>query len=574
LIKINPRLFKNNQRSILSFLLFTLTVIFITYLCFRINMDIGPIWDTYDLLADAALFSGKSIGYFDLIRPPVMSILTSLYFRLDGLAIWPIMFIDGLIFILGSIGLYLVFKLRFDDLNSFLGALLFVSFPITLTFAARGLTDLPSICIAICGLLFTLMAVKKDSRFFCMALPILMIAFLTRFSTALVIFPIFLYILMNKNEIKSFKDILIGILISILIITPFTVFFYMDFGNPLNIFLDFFQTSSASLSDSAVASMGFFYNTDFFYYAKLIPEWTWPEGLYIFIIIIIGLISFILRILRKVKNKRINLNHRQVVTSKKIQLLENQGKLKLILSIIFLLTFIFTLQKVHYLLSELLFFCFLYCLYELVKIYKVRNLDFDFLFISWFMAFFIFHSLYVVKDFRYLIGMAPPIAYFLIRGFTLATSQLRFNIKGKSITQLLAPLLILLTLLSLVAYLPTLPETNVYLKEMNDNSFNLSIWLVNYDPEYKTKVIYSDNWPYTAWYLQRNVSKMPSFRDNQVLYTGAKNYDFTKNDMMEYNRELDDNNVDYYFSRRAGLNLTNYKLIKQIDDFILYEKIK
>ncbi len=562
---------KNNRKSVLSLLLFTFAVIYITYSCFRINMDMGPIWDTYDLLADAALFSGKSIGYFDLIRPPVMSILTSLYFRMDGLVIWPIMLIDGIIFILGSIGLYILFKLRFDNVTSFLGALLFVSFPITLMFVARGLTDLPSICIALGGLLFTVMAVKKDTRFFYLAFPILMIAFFTRFSTALVIFPVFLYILMNKDEIESVKDILIGILISILVISPFAIFFAMNFENPLYVFLDFFKSSSSSIADSSASSMVFCYNTDFFYYAKLIPQWTWPEGLYVVIFIIIGIIS---SLFRKMKSKQTKTEYRKLLADKLNLLFENNGKIKLFLSLLLALIFILTLQNVHYIISELLFFCFLFCLYELLKIYKFTNLEYDFLFLSWFMAFFIFHSVYVIKDFRYLIAMAPAIAYFLMRGFALVTSQFKFKIKKISIVQLSGGILILLTLLSVFAYLPTIPETNVYLKEMNDNSVNLSTFLIDYDPEYKTKVIYSDYWPYTAWNLKRNISRMPSFRDNQVLFTGAQNYNFTKEDMMAYNRQLDDNKADYYFSRRAGLNLTNYKLIKQVNDFILYERVK
>ena len=176
-----------------------------------------------------------------------------------------------------------------------------------------------------------------------------------------------------------------------------------------------------------------------------------------------------------------------------------------------------------------------------LKSINLRILDFDFLFLSWFMAFFIFHSIYVIKDIRYLIGMAPPIAYFLIRGFVLSTSQFRFKIRNRSFNELSSIILILIIFVSALAYLPTIPEKNSYLKDMNENSVILSSWLVNYDPDYKTKVIYSDFWPYSAWYLQRNISRMPSFRDNQVLYCGAQDYNFTKEDMMAYNRELDNN---------------------------------
>ncbi|NYB51981.1 MAG: glycosyltransferase family 39 protein [Methanobacteriaceae archaeon] len=571
MIKINSRISKTNQKSILYLLLFALLVIYITYSCILISLNMGPIWDTYDLLADAALFSGKSIGYYDLIRPPVLPILTSLYFLVNDLAIWPIMLIDGVIFISGSIGLYLLFRLRFNDLNSFIGALLFVSFPITLTFIARGLTDLPSISIAIWGGLFTVMAVKKDSKFFYLAFSILTIAFFTRFSTALMIFPIILYILINKDEIKPKKDILTGFLISLLIISSFAIFLYLNFANPFHVFLDFFHSSSSSLANNAASSMVFCYNTDFFYYAKIIPQWTWPEGLFVLIFIILGIISFSYG---KIKNRKIIKESKNDITYKEAVLTAKHGKMKLFLSILWFALFVLTLQCVHYMISELLFLCFLFCLYELLKNFKFKNLDFDFLFFSWFMAFFIFHSVYVIKDFRYLLSMTPPIAYFLMRGFTLSTSQFKSSIKKRNTKQISGLILIILTLVSIFAYLPTIPEENVYLKEMNENSLELSAWLVNYDPEYKAKVIYSDYWPYTAWDLKRNISKMPSFRNNQVLYTGAQDYHFTIEDMIAYNSELDAHQADYYFSRREGLNLTNYKLIKQSGDFKLYERIK
>jgi 4-amino-4-deoxy-L-arabinose transferase-like glycosyltransferase len=532
-------------------------------------MDIGPIWDTYDLLANAAFYAGKDIGYYDLLRPPVMSILTSFYFH-DGLSVWPIMFIDGVIFVLGSIGLYLFFRLSFDDLTSFLGALLFVTFPIVLTFATAGLTDLSSVCISIWGLLFTVLAVKKNTRFFYLAFPVLMLAFLTRFSSALLIFPLLLYILINKENIKPKKDLLIGILVSILIIIPVFLFYYVNSGNPLYILLDFFRTSSVSVGNSS--SIAFSYQPDLLYYVNMVFYSAFHELIFVILIINLGVIIFLFRHLTA-KREFKGYNDNLIKTF--LGLSENNGKIKLIITLIFMVIFLFSLQKVHYLVSEILFFSFLLCAYNLLKIYKSRNLDIDFLFLSWFMAFFIFHSVYVIKDSRYFIEMAPPLAYFIARGFKLATSQFNFQIKNRNIFHIVfSVVLILLTLVSAFTYLPTISETNAHLKVMNENSVTMSSWLENYDPNYKEKVIYSDYWPYTAWNLQMNVNKMPIFRDGQVLYTGAKDYNFTEQDIIKYNQVLDDNKADYYFSRVGSLNLTNYRSIKQIGDFILYERVK
>jgi len=156
-INLDYRKLKNHSSSIFYLLILASIVIFITYNCFQIQTTIGPVWDTYDLMSSAALMADKGIGYFDLLRPPFLPFLTSIYFRFDGLAMWPIAAIDGIIFILGVLGLYLFFKLRFNALTSFLGALIFATFPIVLTYVGAGFTDTPSVCIAIWALLFTVL---------------------------------------------------------------------------------------------------------------------------------------------------------------------------------------------------------------------------------------------------------------------------------------------------------------------------------------------------------------------------------------------------------------------------------
>ena len=80
-----------NHSSAIYLLILTLIIGFITYNCFLIQTSIGPVWDTYDFMANAALMAGKSIGYFDLLRPPFLSFLTAIYFSVDGLACGPLL---------------------------------------------------------------------------------------------------------------------------------------------------------------------------------------------------------------------------------------------------------------------------------------------------------------------------------------------------------------------------------------------------------------------------------------------------------------------------------------------------
>lgn len=541
----------------------------ITLKCFQIQTSIGPVWDTYDLLSEAAFFAGQNIGYYDLIRPPLIPFLTSIFFRILGLSTWPIMLIDGLIFILGSAGFFLFLKLRFDDVTSFLGALLFVTFPIVLTFVCSGLTDIASVCISIWALLFTVFAVKKDSQWFYLSFPLTMIAFLTRFSSALIIFPIFLFILLNIGELKHRKHIIVGILISFLFLIPVFWLFYVNFGNPLYTFLNFFSSSSSG-SVSEVTEILYYYHPDFFYFLKIMPSLMGPQAMGVVLVIFLGILVYPFK--RFINKRKFPENQNELNQSQ--LLLRNDIKLKLLFLTILGIVFILTIQRVHYLFSEIILFPILYLLYNLTNEFKFKNRDLDFLFLSWFLVFFIFHSVYVIKDYRYFIDMAPPLTYFLMRGFTLTTSHLGIKIKNRNVTHyLFSGFLIFLIIVSTYNYLPSINETNNYLTELNEGNINVSSWLMNYDPEYKNKVIYSDIWPYSGWSLQRNVSKMPQFRDNQAIYTSANDYNLTNQDIMDYNHELDFNLADYYISITPGLTFVNYRPIQQSGRVILYQRI-
>ncbi len=63
--------------------------------------------------------------------------------------------IDGLLYILGCVGLYLFLKERFTPLISFLGSLLYATSPLILIYAAVGYNDIPSVSIGIWALYLT-----------------------------------------------------------------------------------------------------------------------------------------------------------------------------------------------------------------------------------------------------------------------------------------------------------------------------------------------------------------------------------------------------------------------------------
>ncbi len=537
-----------------------LIVSLITYYRVMIQIELGPISDSCDFLSDALLFAGQNMGYSDLIRPPFFPFLLSIIFKMGYVSTNAIFILDGLMYIFGVIGLFLLFKLRFSSVSSFLGSLLFATFSIILTVMSVGFSDLASVSITIWTFYFLILGVEKNSKFFYLAFPFAMLAFLTRYNSALIIFPIFLYILINIHKINV-KNMLAGISVSFLVIVPVFIFFFEKFGNFLYPFMNFFGTASGpSLPESAA------YNPNLFFFIDKFPLFIGYDGILAVIIILTGIFIYgVLRFKRSSENKINSFNEFK---------LEKQGtKLKLILLIILISIFILSFGQIFWMWSEILFFAVGYMLYDMLKNFNTKDTDVHLLFFTWFMAFFIFQSVYIIKDNRYFVIMAPPVAYFLILGLQEVSNGLKFKIKNKNVTfPLIAVILTAAILLSTASYLPTIKQANEKNKITSENIESASQWLINYDPDYKNKTIYSDMWPNFSWYLQTNVKMVPVFMNGQSYSGGVKEFNLTPKDNIAYNNELDSNKADYYLCLRKGLNLTHYTSAAQFGNVIIYKR--
>ena len=208
---------KNHVNSIIFLLLLTVIVSLITYYRVLVQMQIGPVSDSFDFLSNALVFAGQGIGYSDLFRPPLFPFIISLFFRLGYIFSSTIFALDGLIFIFGVIGMFMLLKLQFNNIESFLGGLLYATFPIVISLLGFGFSDLASVSFTIWTFYFLILAVKKDSKFFYLTFPFFILAFLTRYNNILMIFPILLYLTINRGRI-NFKNLYIGIFASILTI--------------------------------------------------------------------------------------------------------------------------------------------------------------------------------------------------------------------------------------------------------------------------------------------------------------------------------------------------------------------
>ena len=532
-----------------------LIVSLITYYKVLIQIDIGPITDTCDFLSNALVFAGQNVGYSDLTRPPFLSFLTSLFFRMGYISPTTIYVLDGALYIFGVIGLFFLLKTHFNDIASFLGSLLYATFFTVLVYVSVGFSDIASVSFTIWAFYFLILAVKKDSKFFYLSLPFAMLAFLTRYNNALIIFPILFYILINKDEIKNIKNIFTGAFASLLFLIPVFIFFYEKFGNMLYPFVSTFQVSTAPIVKT------FEYNPNLSFYIGKFYLFIGFEGILVILIIVVGFFIYgVLNFKQNQENEKTLLNE--------LNFRKKSTQLKLVLFIVLTLIFIGSFGQVHYLFSEILFFILSYLFYNLIKNLKIKDMDLHLLVFAWFMTFFIFHSIFSVKDNRYFISMAPSIAYFLILGLSGISDKLTFKIKNNNLKfPLIVIILTIITLGSTASFLPLIQQADHDLKVQNEEIISASNWLVNYDHDYKNKIIYSDLWSCFSWYLRTNIKTMPIYKKYDL-----ENHSITPDD-ISINTILTNNKSDYYLSNQKGLVLTSYKPIKQFGNLIIYKRL-
>jgi 4-amino-4-deoxy-L-arabinose transferase-like glycosyltransferase len=519
-----------------------------------VQIEIGPVFDSFVFLSNALVFTGHSTGYSDLLRPPLFSFIISLVFRLGYISTNTISVVEGILFVFGVIGLYLLLKIKFDDFGSFLGGLLYVSFPIVLLFLGFGFSDLTSVSFAIWAIYFMVLAVRKDSRFFYLAFPFAMFSFLTRYNSGLLIFPIFLYILMNRAKV-NLKNFILGIIASLVVIVPVFIFFYEKFGSILYPFISFSSTTVSTSSGTAS------YNPNVLFFVDKFPAFVGLQGILIMMIVILGIVLYLfLRFFRDQKNENLF-----DISSLKSNII----KIKWITFAFLAVVFLFSFDKTVYIVSEVLFLPLAYIFYDLTK-NMVKDMDLHVMVFTWFMAFFIFSSIFVIKDTRYFLLMAPPVAYFMILGLTTVSNALNFKIRNINVVlPILTIILTVFILFSTFSQLPIIMQANNGITLTDEQIKTASYWIISYDQDYKSKNIYSDLSPNFSWYLNTNVKQMPVFNDNLTVSNG-KNSTFDQD--IAINNYLVTNNADYYLCDIQGLNLNSYTHVKQFGNITIYKR--
>jgi len=514
-------------------------------------------YDVYVYLNNAIIFAGGPAGNLSVIYlSPLMPFLTSLIFRLGYVSENVIFILDGIVFIFGVIGFYLLLRMRFNQIQSFAGSLVFLSFPLMFAWAVSGGLDVPGIMFCIWTIYFLIKGVEKDSKYLYLVFPLFALALLARYTSIILFFPIFLYILMSDDIVIKLKKIGVGFLAGLAVLIPFLMFIYIKLGN-LNPIINIF-TSTLLGASGAVNDLG--YNPDKFYYFNNIlnyvsinplqgyfnhmlnPHMSDPSILAFIIIPItlMGLGVFIYHYCRE-KLASYNFSFKSII-------------LPVILIILVILA-ILSFFTSSYMITEIYSISILYVIYKILNDSN-SNLKIDLLFISWFASFFIFHSIIPLKEDRYFITMLPALAYFIVLGVGMFIKEFKFKIKNnpKSVSWGLYSIIGLLFLSSTMILYVGHPSPDFQGYDMQP----ACNWLIQNDPQYQSQMIYSNYDPAATWYLKKDVKfGVPA------LYTSSR----------AFSTYLTCGNADYYIdSYSSNPIIPHYHIVYNYRTVSIYQR--
>ncbi|WP_321421571.1 glycosyltransferase family 39 protein [uncultured Methanobacterium sp.] len=552
------------------FLLILITLGVIAYII-SIQMRIGvPYWDVFNYLNNALYFAGIGGGSVSLFLPPLIPILTSFIFRLGYVSVNAVFIVSGFIFLIGVIGFYFLLKERFNPIQSFTGSIFFISLPVISSWIVSGGIDIPGVVFSVWAVYFLVAGLKRDSRLLYLVLPTLIIAMMARYTSGLIIIPLCFYILINLDDfrrIETFKKIVASILIEFGVLIVGVLYFFVKMGagaSILNLIFAVATATSTGAGDVAYNPNNLYYLQNLLNYISIGPlQGTYQQILnpslgvpsiisyLIAIIIVVGLLIYIYNGVKS-RFEEVDLKASKAVLLKSI--------LITVLTVGFIISFYYQ----SLIISEILLFSTLYTIYRFLFTGKNTPMNsragLDFMFLSWFAAFLIFHSILPFKVDRYFITMAPAMIYFMILGlseFIIFIHSIRPDINISSPKKCGIWIIVALILL--------FSATATYTGHAPKKTFTLDIasasnWLTDYDPDYQHKNIRSDYPNAMGWYLKMDI-------------LGA--YPRLYNTTSEFNDYLKSNGVDYFIDSTSQNHpdLESYKIIKSFGVVVIYQRV-
>lgn len=479
----------------------------------------------------------------NLYFAPLICMLTGLLFKVGINYKLSILIVTAIFCFIGPFGLYILLKSRFSRLLSLCGTILYCSFSIVAVNLSGGYIDVPATSMAIWIIVFMLLAIDKNPKYFLILTPLFVLGFFTRYTVGFTLPVIVLYYLIRRDfmssfesliyDRKSFKEravnylhssefkyIVISIIVAAVIFLAFCALI-MLFGGSLT----FIGQSGRTLNHEGFSSKTANYvpNTIFYFrhFNYIIFNQQRDFNLlfsgFTFLLVGAGVLFKLVNIFK-------NRNVVKIIRENKLSFSDGKYHALLIVALVLFAGAFFVgfrLLKNHMIANIALFVMFL-IFFALIEKYRVNKdiYALNLMFVSWFAFYMIFITIYPIKVYRYAIPLLPPFAYFVMWGLENILDVIsngfddgmrfyerfkEFEVKDKfsNIAKFIPIIFMILLVISTVAYLAPL-ET----KETTDDLVECTDYIIANDPDYHNHSVIT---PYSfasisKFYLQTNVT--------------------------------------------------------------------
>lgn len=578
------------------FLLLAYSIV-ITYVLINFNEAIGIYCsDVYIYLSNSLIFAGYTLNTSYIYLSPLICFLTSLLFRAGLLSEVSIYVITGIMSVIGNIGIYLILKRYFNSLLALCGGILFSSFSLTMLWWANGTLDVPAVGFSIWTVLFLILAVDENPRYYMLAFPLLVISIFTRY-TCLFLIPLFVLYYLSahdffngldllisspkdafsgfKNYLKSdeFKSILKALVLGLIVLGIFIAIINF-YGSPLSFLTQgstFASGSKGEVIDNAYTDDTLFYLHEFpkfLFSQKVVFEDVVPNlvgvsylSYIILAILFVGIIIFLYKSFNKNRNNEKNSGKDK--DNEKTLDSEHTGEaivynyqtkhFKTFLKLLFALSLVIAVLgfKINSLITISFLLVDFVILFSLFKNRQIKREAYSIhiFMLAWFLSYFLFFTFLNIKVNRYIITVFPAFIYFVILALNEISDSLdgfkSLKIANFNLSSLIPIVLIVLALISAFTFTANVEHD----MDFNDCKI-VADYLIQYDGDYVSKEVATNKQRQFSWWLKR--------------YTSA-----IGDDELDY---LNSHNVSYYMGDN-NLTFKNYKKIYEYDGINLYERI-
>lgn len=403
--------FKLDKRDkyFLVFLILFSTILVIHYIYYNLKTGV-TCSDVYVYLVNALYYTGiNRCAAENIFLSPTVCFLTSILFRLGLVDTVAIYIVTGVLAIIGNIGLYFLLRRYFNKIYSLTGVIVYSTLSLNLVWLANGTLDIPAVSFTIWLILFGIIAIDDNPKYYIYASLIFVLGFFTRYSIVLTLPPLILYYIHqkgfkiheeDKKHIK--KAFIIGAVIGIIILAVVVAMGHGRFW------------AGQQMINRAAGESGFYsdpaFNPSLTYYLEKLPNF-------------ISNSNTIYGINPIIKNPTI-LSWAVIaimVVGAGVWVMNNTTNLKRIekLPIILLILSVLIVPNVSPLIT---IFMVMLAFYYIGKYSKHKI---GILMMMWLLSNLIFYSNYNIKVSRYIIPAMPAVIFFLMK----AVDNIKINFK-------------------------------------------------------------------------------------------------------------------------------------------------